>query len=121
MFMRKIFVLAFLLVSVHYVFAQKTENTNKQSQVNEEIRSALIAKLNLSTQAAEQIIVSENEFFDKIAALGPVGEIPTKDQERKLHEAHTVRRSKLMSIPLTGRQMEDVVFLVESIRRKHKL
>jgi|GEM_PF-3954146 len=117
--MRKIFVLAFFLLSVQAVFAQKTENGNKQSKVNDEIKSALVSKLKLSTQAAEQAIVSENEFFEKLAAIRALGENSTKEKEKKLHEAHTTRRSKLMSIPLTGRQMEDVVELVESIRRKH--
>lgn len=119
--MRKIFLFAFLLFSMHAAFAQKTENGNKKSLVNDEVKSALVAKLNLSAQAADQILVSENEFFEKLAAIRALGEIATKEKEKKLHEAHTTRRSKLMSIPLTGRQMEDVVELVESIRRKHNL
>jgi hypothetical protein len=119
--MRKGLFFGILLLSVQAVFAQKTENSNKQIQLNEEIKTALVAKLQLSTEAADQVIVFETEFFGKLAAITALGEIPTKEKEKKLHEAHTVRRSKLMSIPLTGRQMEDVVAVVESIRRKHNL
>lgn len=119
--MRKLILSTLLLLFVQVAFSQKANNGDKRSLAMEESKLALVSKLNLTSQAADMVIVTETEFFDRLAAIKALGDIPVTEKEKKLHAAHTTRRSNLMSIPLTGRQMEDVVEVVESIRRKHDL
>lgn len=105
-------------------FSQQTSVTEKQALVNKETKSELITKLSFSDEIAEKIIGIENEFHSSIAATNGMPETtePEKKAKRaKVHDAHVIRREKLMSIPMTGRQMEDVIESAEAIRRKHKL
>lgn len=99
-------------------FAQKT---SKADAANEEIKTALATELNLPGAVADKVLVIENEFYAKLAAINALVDIPVKEKEKKLHEAHVTRCTKLMETPFTPRQMEDVIILVEKIRVKHKL
>jgi len=121
--MRKLFFTLFIIASVQSaVMAQAT--TDKKALAKAETRTELISKLSFSEANADRIIEIENEFFASLAAANLLSETTTaekKEKHGKIHAAHVLRRSKLMELPLNGRQMEDVIELSESIRRKHKV
>ena len=120
--MRKIFSLLLFSFFLHgIVAAQQTDATTAQSKATEEIRSTLTSKLQLSTRTVEKIISIESEFFAKLAAVQTTAGLSVQEVEMKNNEAHVTRRAKLKEVPLAERQMEEVMDLVESIRRKHKL
>jgi hypothetical protein len=93
----------------------------KNAKAEEEMKTALTAHMAIPADAAEKILAIEDEFRRKLAGIEAQTNFKVKEREIKLNEAHVTRRTKLMEIPLTGRQMEDVISLVETIRRKHKL
>jgi hypothetical protein len=113
-----VFVFAFSLFGLSQI-TLRTEA--KLAKANEELKTGLTTTASISGESADKIIAIEAEFFKNIAEIDAQKNLVTKDREKKLHVAHVTRRAKLMEIPLTGRQMEDVVFLSESTRRKYKL
>lgn len=120
--MRKFICLLVLSFAIHSAaVAQNSAMSVKETKATEEIRSVLASKLNLSADVVEKVIPIENEFHASMASIQTMSNLSQKEKEKKMGAAHVARRAKLMEIPLTGRQMEDVVELVESIRRKHKL
>jgi formiminotetrahydrofolate cyclodeaminase len=124
-YMKRIIAVVCVLFAFHFTgLTQQTSVSEKQVLVNNETKAALVSKLSFSTETAEKIISIENEFFTSLSqtiGMPEISEIEKKAREKKVHEAHVTRRSKLMELPLTGRQMEDVIELSEAIRRKHKI
>lgn len=119
--MKKIFFSLFFVSFSLAAFCQETLSAEaKEAQAASEIKTELVSKLGLTATATDKIILIENEFHKKLAALDQQKEMKTKEREIKLNEAHVTRRSKLMEIPMTGRQMEEVISIVETIRRKNK-
>jgi hypothetical protein len=120
--MRKFICLLAMLVAIQSAgLAQNATVSAKETKATEEIRSVLASKLNLSADVVEKVIPIEKEFHASLASIQTMNGLNLKAREKKISAAHVTRRAKLMEIPLTGRQMEDVTELVESIRRKHKL
>lgn len=115
--MRKLFFFLLLSFFSISIYAQKTVAADSPNAVNEQIKIALVSELNLSNDLAERIVVIEEEFFLKVKAIKALKEPPLKEKE-KVREATIVRRSKLTAAPLAPRQMEDVMMIVENIRRK---
>jgi len=119
--MRKILCLLATTLVLHTAgLAQDVET--KERAVNDEIKTSLVSKFQFSTDQADKIVSIENEFHVSLNAIKEAGEkMPLKEREKRKHDAHITRRANLAAIPMKGRQMEDVMELVESIRRKHNL
>lgn len=115
--MRKTFL--FLLLSLFSVglYAQKTVAVEGSNAVNEQIKKALISELHFSNDLADRVVLIEDEFFLQVNAIKALKENPVKEKE-KIREATLTRRNKLIAAPLAARQMEDVMMIVENIRRK---
>lgn len=121
--MRKVsFLFGFLLMLATSGFSQPVVDTDTASaKAAEEIQTALVTKLNLPAKTAAKVIVIENAFYAKRAGIDITQNLSATDRETKLGEAVRSRYSALLGIPLTGRQMEDVIELVAQIRLVHKL
>ena len=122
--MRKLVFTALITMLVHFIGIAQGSVADKQAAANEEMKKELVAKLKVAEDKAEKILAIENHFHTSIAATKTMAE--NSEAEKKLrrakeHEAHVTRRAKLMELPLTGREMEDVIELSESIHRKNKL
>ncbi|HUC83229.1 MAG TPA: hypothetical protein VMR70_20125, partial [Flavisolibacter sp.] len=85
------------------------------------IRTALSTKLQLPMETIDKIIPIENTFQATMATIRSTANLTDKEREKQISSAHVTRRAGHMAIPISGRQMEDVIILVETIRRKHKL
>ena len=121
--MRKIFGLFMALCLIqNNSFSQKNvQASSVQLSVGEDLKTALMSKLSLSNEVAGRIIVIEKEFHTQLAAIAALGEIPIKEKEIKLNAAHVARRKSLIAIPLSSRQMEDVVMVSDGVFRSHKM
>lgn len=119
--MKKLITLLVLGFMLHLtVAAQSTASLQeKQQKAAEEIKAELVSKLSLSSKAADKVIKIENEFRAKLALADAATDAAEKDKQR--HQAFVTRYGTLMDIPLTGRQMEDAIALIEQIRLKYKL
>ena len=121
-FMRKFICLSGLIICLQMAaYTQTTSASAKEAKATEEIKTALSSQLHFSATVIEKIIPIENEFHASISATNALENLSLKEKEKRLGAAHVTRRAKLMEIPLTGRETEDVVLLVETIRRKNKL
>ena len=122
--MRKL-VFTILIVALTYIAGSaQNSSAEKQAATNEEMKKEFVSKLSFSEDKAEKILAIENEFYTSLASvkkLAENSEAEKKEKNKQLSAAHVLRRSKLMELPLTGRQMEDTIELSESIRRRHKL
>lgn len=122
--MRKLFFLLFIAASFCVEsYAQQTQ-TDKLAAANQETKTALVAKLNVAGDKADKIITIENEFHTSMAVINKLPSATTaetKEKHKREHEAHVIRRQKLMELPLTGLEMEHAIETSEAIRRKHKL
>ena len=122
--MRRLFFTMLVVASTYVGGNAQNSTTEKQVIANEEIKRELISKLSFSEDKAEKILAIENEFHGSLSSVRKLAEnteAEKKEKGKQLNSAHVLRRSKLMELPLTGRQMEDTIELSESIRRKHKL
>jgi len=122
--MRKLVFTALIIALVHFTGTAQGSVTDKQATANEEMKKELVSKLKVSEDKTEKILAIENQFYTSIAATKTMAvnsEAEKKLRRAKEHEAHVIRRAKLMELPLTGREMEDVIELSESIHRKNKL
>ncbi len=121
--MRKIFYFLLLLCLLHNnSFSQKNVSASTvQVSVDEELKAVLTSKLSLSDEVAGKVTIIEKEFHTQLAAIAALGEIPLKDKEIKLNAAHVARRKNLIAIPLSPRQMEDVVTVSDRVYRSHPM
>ena len=122
--MRKLFFLLFIAASFCVESSAQQTQTDKLAAANQETKTALIAKLKIAGDKADKIITIENEFHASMAVVNKLPSVTTaetKEKSRKEHDAHVIRRQKLMELPLTGREMEDAIETSEAISRKHKL
>ena len=122
--MRKILFLLFTAASFCVEGAAQQTQADKLAAANQETKTALLAKLNVAEDKADKIITIENEFHASMAVINKLHSATTaetNEKRRKEHDAHVIRRQKLMELPLTGREMEDAIETSEAIRRKHKL
>ena len=99
------------------VFAQKTSLDNKPSVVNDQIKAALVSELSLASDVADRVVLIEDDFFNQVTAIKALKETAIKEKA-KIRDAIIIRRNKLSAVPLAPRQMEDVMMIVENIRRK---
>jgi hypothetical protein len=120
--MKKLICLSlFTLVIGSTAMAQAGTATTKEAKAMDETRLVLADKLQLTAAVIEKVIPIENEFHAAVASVGANANLSSKEKQMKVSAAHVLRREKLMAVPLTGREMEDVIEVVETIRRKHKL
>lgn len=121
--MKKLIISLFVIAAFQFSAVAQSE-TDKLAASNQELKTSLAAKLKIVDDKADKIIAIEDEFHNSIAAAGKLPENTTaekKEKQKNIHSAHVLRRQKLMELPLTGREMEDVIEISEAARRKHKL
>ncbi len=109
-------IFSLLLASV-ICLAASAQQTDKTA-VNEALKKELIAKLSMTEDAAGKAVVIEAEFYTALATASAMPVATTTEQNaqhKKIHEAHVSRREKLLALPLTGRQMEEVVMISDRL------
>ena len=121
--MKKIIAVLLLLISFGMSsYAQQTRTKEEKLMVfKQEGKNSLIQKLGLKSEVADKIVDIETEFYNALVAIDAQKNPDLKQREIKLNAAHITRREKLMAAPLTPREMEDVIDLMESIKTKQKL
>ena len=121
--MRKLWslLICMLFLQIHAYSQQASSPGARKALANEEIKSKLIRELRLTKKVAEKVVEIEMAFHSNLEAVEALGDIKPKEKEIKLNEAHVTRRAQLAEVSLTGREMEDVIAIVENIRRKYKL
>ena len=122
--MRKLFFLLFIASLFCVESSAQQTQADKLAAANQETKTTLVAKLNVAGDKADKIITIENEFYTSMAAIYKLPDATTaekNERKRKEHDAHVIRRQKLMELPLTGREMEEAMETSQAIRRKHKL
>jgi sulfur carrier protein ThiS len=120
--MKKLTALLFFVAMLQVAsFGQEASTKEKLAQVKETTVKELVSKLQFTPEKAEKVVEIETEFYKHTAELAADERITTSQREAKLHKLHVTRRAKLTEANLSGRELEDAIDVVSSVRQKYKI
>lgn len=114
-------ILSVLFATIVCIGASAQQSDKKA--IAEALKKELVAKLAFTEEKASKAAAIEEAFYKALTASAAMPSATTSERtakDKKEHEAHVTRRENLMALPLSGRDMEDVVIISDRLHRADK-